>query len=165
MPSFWRISSWITSIFRCGVPAGFRNYAIPSVQFARYGQWRTGHLGNRANARWALELASVLGRCTHEHFICRFVHWSTAAIANAFTHVSKHILLKLSIHQYQHTPQIIQITQNVTSTKAGLQFRMRKNRRRLGLRPKPHWRSSQRSPRSPAGLRGTLRGRGRRCAA
>ena len=32
-------------------------------------QWQTGHLGNRANARWAVELASVLGRCTYEHFI------------------------------------------------------------------------------------------------
>jgi hypothetical protein len=43
-------------------------------------QWRTGHLGNRANARWAVELAIVLGRCTHEFFYCRFVRWSTAAI-------------------------------------------------------------------------------------
>ena len=33
-------------------------------------QWRTGHLGNRANARGPSSLiAGVLGRCTHEHSI------------------------------------------------------------------------------------------------
>jgi hypothetical protein len=36
-------------------------------------------------------------------------------------------------YQYQHTSEI---SQNVTSRKAGIQFKMRKNGRRLGLRPR-----------------------------
>jgi hypothetical protein len=69
-------------------------------------------------------------------------------------HVSKHrpILLKLSIISIRTPAKYLKMLP--PARKAGIQFKMRKNRWWLGLRPRPHWRSLQRSPRPPSWIKG-----------